>query len=306
MATLSSQSRTRRARARRTRMSVLTVIPIVAALALAACGSSSSGGSSSAGGSGGQSSSLPFKTVSNGTLTVAYSSAPPDFLKSSGSDQITGLIPDILASFSKKYGVQIKYQEYSFAAAITAVQTGRADLGASAYYTPARAKYLYFPSPYDLSGTYLVTKKGSGYTGVNDLKGKKVGVAAGFEQAKYMQASLGNDNVPQFQSDPSAIQAVKSGRVYGFVSGADLVYAASKDPSLETFAFKAGDLGFPAELVNENVNMFVSCKNIPLGQAIDTNLDTLRSSGQLEAMVTKYLSKLVVINDKITHPNACS
>lgn len=291
---------------------LLSMVAASVAVILAACGSGSgdAGTSGSEGSgkpaSGSSSPAVPFPTVSGGELTVAYSQAPPDFLKDSGSEEVTGTVPSILDEFAKKNKIKIKYTEYSFAGALTAVQTGRADLGASAYFTEERAKYLYFPAPYNASGTYLITKKGAGYAGVDSLKGKKMGVATGFEQVKYMQKALGNKNVLQFASDPAAIQAVKTGRIYGFVSGVDLIYLAARDDSVESFAFKAGELGFPQSLIDQYSNMYVSCKNKPLGKALNETIAELRASGQLAQIVEEHLNDLAVVKEQKEWPDMCS
>jgi polar amino acid transport system substrate-binding protein len=289
----------------RLRRSVVVVgFAIITAVAIAACGGSSSG-SGGSGGGGNASAKAPFKLVSPGTLTVAASATPPDFIVSP-TGQVSGIVADILTRFADKYGLKTKYDIYSFSAALTAVEGGRADVGGAIYYTTQRAKALLYTSPYAHDGSYMVLPKSAGYTGPSWLQGKTVGVAAGYAQVPYIQKALGSDHVLQFSNDQTGVEAVKTGRTAAYVTGGEVTYYTRGDNSLKYVTFKTGQLDQPASVTTQTDNMFVKCGNTALANAIDNEMQTLRANGQMKQIFAKYNETSTYYAQKLVRKSLCA
>jgi polar amino acid transport system substrate-binding protein len=297
---------------RRPRPTAVAAVGVLTAgaLALAGCGGSShsgSGGSSGSSGSGsgsGSAAKAPFTTVSKGQLTVAASATPPDFIVSP-TGGITGIVPDILTKFAAKYGLKLKYQVYSFSAALTAVEGGHADVGGAIYYTVPRAKALTYTAPYAHDGSYMVLPSSSGYTGPSWLNGKTVGVAAGYAQVPYIQKALGGNHVLQFPNDQAGVEAVKTGRTAGYITGGEATYYIRGDKSLKSITFKAGQLDQPSSVTTQNDNMFTSCHNPKLAAAIDKQMSAMRANGQMKQIFAKYNQTNIMYTTNVVRKQLC-
>lgn len=245
-----------------------------------------------------------FRLVTPGTLTVATSATPPSFIiKPDGTT--SGIVPTMLKGFAKKHDLKIVFQNYSFSGMLTAVESGRADVGGAIYYTKQRAKALLYVQPYGRDGSFLVIKKSNAYSSPASLKGKKVAVAAGYAQVPYVVKALGDKNVIQVPNDQIGVEAVKTGRAYGYVTGGEVSWYAHGDPSLKVIKFNKGDLGQPASITSTTDNMFVGCGHGELKKALDDYVNKLRQSGKLAKLLTKYHEQHSILNTEVQRPNLC-
>ncbi|HLH64768.1 MAG TPA: ABC transporter substrate-binding protein [Solirubrobacteraceae bacterium] len=303
----------------RGRRLVFAAAALGAAAMIAACGSSgssssaaaSASASSSAASSGAASTaaassaspSASFHLVHPGTLTVAVNATPPDFVISP-SGSVSGIVMSILHTFAAAHHLKVATQIYSFSGALTAVESGRADVTGAFYYTPTRAKAVRYARPYAVDGSYIAVQRSTPYTGPASMKGKSVGVAAGYAQVPYLQQYLGDSHVVQFASDPSGIEALKTGRVAGYVSANDLLYYARQDPSLKVIQLTAGTFDQPASVTDQTDNIFASCHNQALADAISATIEQMWKSGALKALLAKY-GEAATFPPNETQPNLC-
>lgn len=262
------------------------------------------GGISTAFGASGVSDSSNFRLVKPETLSVATSATPPSFIiKLDGTT--TGIVPTILREFAAQHNLKIAFQTYSFSGMLTAVESGRADVGGAIYYTTQRAKAVLYVQPYGADGSFLLIKKSSPYSSVSSLKGKKVAVAAGYAQVPYVLKAVGDQNTIQVSSDQIGVETVKTGRAYGYVTGGEVSWYAHGDPTLRIIKFKAGELGQPASITSTTDNMFVDCGNEGLKKALDEYVNQLRSSGRLAELLKKYHEEDSILNTPAHRPNLC-
>ena len=91
-----------------------------------------------------------YKLVKEGTLTMATNAYFPPYEYYDGQD-IIGIDADIAKAIADKMGLELKIEDMEFDSIITAVSTGKADLGlAGMTVTPDRQKNV------DFSDTYAV------------------------------------------------------------------------------------------------------------------------------------------------------
>lgn len=245
-----------------------------------------------------------FKLAHKGTLTVAASATPPDFVISP-TGKVTGIVATVLKTFAKAHHLKVTFDKYSFSGSLTAVESGRADITGAFYYTKTRAKAVFYTYPYTVDGSFLVYLNTTKYKKPSTFLGKTVGVAAGYAQVPYMQKYLGTSHVVQFTADPAGIEAVKTGRVAGFISGNTVLWYARTDKALKVVRLKPGTFDQPATVTNQSDNMMVSCHNVGLAKAVDATMKQMVKNGKLKKVIDKYGYGITYTGRLVSHPNLC-
>jgi polar amino acid transport system substrate-binding protein len=192
--------------------------PSSAASSPVAAASSASGGSSDS-----AASLVPAAIKSKGTLTVATDAtyAPNEFIKP-GTSTIIGLDPDLAVALGKQLGLKLNLVNASFDTIIPGMQSGKYDMGLSAYTdTKAREKVVDFVVYYQTGESFFVKSSDTAtYAGLESLCGKKVSVETGTteqadaqaQSAKCTAAGKPKVEVLSFADQNAANLAVSSGR----------------------------------------------------------------------------------------------
>lgn len=186
--------------------------------------SAGSAGSSAPGGSADSPASLvPAAIKSKGTLTVATDAtyAPNEFIKP-GSSTIVGLDPDLAVALGKQLGLKLNLVNAKFDTIIPGLQSGKYDMGLSAYTdTKAREKVVDFVVYYQTGESFFVkSSETATYAGLESLCGKKVSVENGTteqsdaegQSTKCTAAGKAKVEVLSFADQNAANLAVSSGR----------------------------------------------------------------------------------------------
>jgi polar amino acid transport system substrate-binding protein len=245
-----------------------------------------------------------YKLAHPGTLTVAASSTPPDFILAA-TGKISGVQPDSLRTFAREHHLKIVFDRYSFSGSLTAVESGRADITGGFYYTKTRAKAVFYTYMTSKTGSYLVYLKSTTYKNPSTFLGKNVGVAAGYAQVPYLTKYLGSSHVLQFTADPAGIEAVKTGRVVGFVSGSTVLWFLRGDKTLKAVRLKQGTFDQPKTVTTVTSGMLVSCRNKALGEAVDVTLKKMWQDGSLKKIQSGYGFASVFPPKLVSKPNLC-
>ncbi|HEX4816881.1 MAG TPA: ABC transporter substrate-binding protein [Nonomuraea sp.] len=118
-------------------------------------------------------------TVKSGTITVAITAYMPYDGYEGG--KLTGLDGDIINKIAGELGYKVDVQVMDFAGMLTAVQTNRVDMGASAvFWKPDRAATGLFTDPPYYSPMALAVADGNTYTKASQLEGKDIGTVTGY------------------------------------------------------------------------------------------------------------------------------
>jgi len=234
---------------------------------VAACSSSSSTTSSTSPASTASS----IKTISPGVITIAtYGSDPPLITVGPGANQLGGLSGDWINAFAAESGLKVKLFQTTFASTLTAVQQGKADIGAPVYYTSARAQLYYYTYPVDVESLVVFTKSSFHYTGPSSLLGHKVGSVTGYVWTPYFQKFFGSDLLV-YPTAKDAQTAFVNGQIDAYLD-ADLNYFSppmSLSPTISVHAVSGGDFGVPADLVSSQSYWIVRCNEQGLANALD-------------------------------------
>lgn len=273
-------------RGRRLRLFAYGAAGIALAATLAACSSGGSGSSSA--GSSGSASAASFSTISKGVLTISPYSPSPPALTIEGNT-LGGLMGDIITGFAKQNHLTLDVTQTTFASSLLDVQQGRSDMTPFIYYTPERAKTVYYTSSQFVLPVAAITKSGFKYTGPDSLQGKPVAATLGEVWGPYLQKVYGG-NVKLYQTDTEAAQSLVTGQSDVYINSALQLYNAplNADPGGYTAnLIKTGQIGMPASVITNTAYNVVSCQDKGLAAAFDTYMDSLATSGQLAALYKK-------------------
>ncbi len=154
-------------------------------------------------------------------------SFPPMGFRDDGN-QIVGYDIDLAKEVAKRLGLQLSPQPIDWNAKEQELNTGKIDCIWNGFtITDERAKAMAFTKPYLKNAQVVVVKKGSGYTTLASLKGKKVGLQAGssaagaLDAAKDFKASL--KQVVEFKDNLTALMDLEARGVDAVVM--DLILA---------------------------------------------------------------------------------
>ena len=112
-------------------------------------------------------------------------------------------------------GIPVELTPLTPPARIPALQSGKVDfLVASLSPTPGRALTVDFTSPYNAFKMAVMAKKGSPVSGVDDLKGKTIGVNRGSSQeAALERMAIPGLQIKRFEDDSISVRALVAGQV---------------------------------------------------------------------------------------------
>ena len=226
-------------------------------------------------------SSVAGKTYVIGTDTTF---APFEF-RDAGGD-LTGIDMDIIRTIAKNQGFSVEIKSLGFNAALQALSSNQVDgVIAGMSITEPRKQIYDFSDPYFESGVQMaVAKNNTDIKGYEDLKGKTVTAKTGSEGETFAKSIAGKYGFTVKSLDQSATmyELVKSGNAVAvFDDYPVLAYGISQNNGLKsvTEKEKGGSYGFA---VNKG-------RNPELLKAFNTGLADLKSSGEYQKILDKYL-----------------
>jgi polar amino acid transport system substrate-binding protein len=228
-----------------------------------------------------------FSTVNKGSLTVAtYEFAPHSLLN--GND-ISGIEGELLKEVAARECLTLKLQTSGgAAAAVPAVQTGRADLAAGDWWrTKARAEIVSLSDPLYLDQGALVSTKG--YKTIADLEGHTFGSVVGNLWNDQFTQVFG-DKFKVYQDGESAFSDLAAGRVDAIIDSVGATTARLKDAPIQGAQIVPlqYDPRIPVTKNPGQVNWPTSKKNPDLTTAINAQIEAMHADGTIEKMLEKY------------------
>ena len=151
------------------------------------------------------------KTVKEGVLTMATNATFPPYEYYEGNE-IIGIDVDIADAIAKKLGLELKIEDMEFNSIIIAVTQGKADIGlAGMTVMEERLDAVNFSDSYATGIQAIIVAKDSDIQGVDDLKGKKIGVQLMTTGDIYATDDFGKENVEAYNKGADAVMALKQG-----------------------------------------------------------------------------------------------
>lgn len=260
------------------RTPALLALSVLTAGSLAACGSDSTAESPSD-----CTPAHTFDTISAGKLTVSAPEFPP-FATVSGTDG-EGIDADIVAAIAELECLEVTYESTTYAAAIPAVQSGRADLAIGDYYrTAARAEVvaltdaIYFDQMAVISADGLDTISGT--------EDRKVGTVDGYLWLEDMQTILG-DNLSVYPSNVEMKADLEAGRIDVGLDSYAVAAISFEGTDFETLVVQPDDR-VAASLEPAQTTLPHTKDNAALTEALNADIATLREDGTLAEIFTTW------------------
>ncbi|MDN5313245.1 basic amino acid ABC transporter substrate-binding protein [Biomaibacter acetigenes] len=224
------------------------------------------------------------KIKNSGKLVMATSADYPPYEFhdiSGGKDEITGFDVDIARAIAKELGVQLEIKDMAFDGVLPALLAKKVDIAIAAFtITEERKKSVNFSEPYLDGGQQIVTYKGSGIKGKEDLKGKTIGVqlsTTGEAEAKKIEGA----KLKQFDRVDAVMLDLMNKRVDAAIVGSVVADAYLK---LNPDKFeKAGD-----KLNSEQNGIPVRKEDTKLLEVVNKVLKDLKDSGEYDKLVQKW------------------
>ena len=222
-----------------------------------------------------------YKLATEGTLTMATNAYFPPYEYYDGQDVI-GIDADIAQAIADKMGLKLKIEDMEFDSIITAVSTGKADLGlAGMTVTPDRQKNVDFSDSYATGIQSVIVKEDSTITKLDDLKGKKIGVQLSTTGDIYATDEFGKDAVSQYNKGNDAVMALTKGQIDAVI--------IDNDPAKSYVAANEGLKILDTEYATENYAACIAKDNTGLTKAVNQALAELKDDGTLQKIVDKYI-----------------
>lgn len=222
-----------------------------------------------------------YKLATEGTLTMATNAQFPPYEYYDGDDVI-GIDADIAKAIADKMGLKLKIEDMEFDSIITAVSTGKADLGlAGMTVDPERQKNIDFSDSYATGVQVIIVKEDSTIAKPDDLKGKKIGVQLATTGDQYATNDYGKDSVVQYNKGSDAVMALTQGQVDAVI--------IDNEPAKSYVAANKGLKILDTEYVTENYAACIAKDNTGLTKAVNKALAELKADGTLQKIVDKYI-----------------
>lgn len=222
-----------------------------------------------------------YKLATDGTLTMATNAYFPPYEYYDGQDVI-GIDVDIAQAIADKLGLKLKIEDMEFDSIITAVSTGKADLGlAGMTVTPDRQKNVDFSDSYATGIQSVIVKEDSTIAKIDDLKGKKIGVQLSTTGDIYATDDFGKDSVVQYNKGNDAVMALTQGQVDAVI--------IDNEPAKSYVAANKGLKILDTEYATENYAACIAKDNTGLTKAVNKALAELKADGTLQKIVDKYI-----------------
>lgn len=222
-----------------------------------------------------------YKLATDGTLTMATNAYFPPYEYYDGQDVI-GIDADIAQAIADKLGLKLKIEDMEFDSIITAVSTGKADLGlAGMTVTPDRQKNVDFSDSYATGIQSVIVKEDSTIAKIDDLKGKKIGVQLSTTGDIYATDDFGKDSVVQYNKGNDAVMALTQGQVDAVI--------IDNEPAKSYVAANKGLKILDTEYATENYAACIAKDNAGLTKAVNKALAELKADGTLQKIVDKYI-----------------
>lgn len=271
---------------------LLSVMMVAALFVLAGCGNNNAANNTATNGNaaaGETTSEAIAKIKERGKLLVGVKYDTKLFgLKDPGSGEVEGFDIDISKAIAKHIlGDEnaIELKEVTSKTRIPMLNNGEIDMVvATMTITEERKKEVDFSDVYFQAGQSLLVKKGSPITGIQDVtKDTKVLGSKGATSIKNIKEKVPGITVLEFDNYQDAFSALKAGQGDALTTDDSILYGmAAQDPGYEVVGEPFSD---------EPYGIAVQKGNTDVVQAVNDTLAELKTSGDYDAIYTKWIGK---------------
>ncbi len=201
------------------------------------------------------------------------------------NEQAVGIDVEIIQAICDKLGYTMELNDMEFGSIITAVASGKIDVGFGAItITEERAKSVHFTTSYSTGIQSIIVKEDSPIASVDDLHGDKIkiGVQQDTTGDIYATGDFGEDHIARFNKGADAVQALLTGKCDAVIidnSPAETFVAQNKGLKILPTVYAEEEYGFELSYDNEE-----------LYNEVNGALEELLKDGTVQKIVDKYIS----------------
>lgn len=215
-------------------------------------------------------------------LTMATNAAFPPY-EYYESERIVGIDAEIAEAIAKKLDMELKIEDMEFGSILTAVQTGKVDMGmAGMTITEDRLVNVNFSTPYTTASQVIIVTEDSAIAGVDDLADKSIGVQESTTGDIYISDEFPDADIQRYSKGVEAVQALIQSKVSAVVIDSEPAKVFAKQ--------NQGLKILPEAYTTEEYAIAVSKKNEDLLKKINTALAELTEDGTIQRIIDKYIS----------------
>ena len=206
---------------------------------------------------------------------------PPYEYKDGG--KFMGIDVECAKLIGEKLGVEVEILDIAFDSLIPTVMSGKADFAmAGMTVTEDRKESVDFTHTYQKAVQAIVVPIDSTISSANSLEGKKIGVQTGTTGDIYCSGDFGDAAVERYSKIIDGFQAMKSGKIDAVVVDDQVASAIVEQDST---AFKILETAY----AEEEYAIAVKKGNTDLLNKLNSVIDEIKSNGELQAIVSKYI-----------------
>ena len=226
----------------------------------------------------------PSALAADKVLKVATNVAFPPY-EYYEDEKAVGIDVDIMQAICDKLGYEMELSDMEFGSIITAVATGKVDVGFGAItITEERAKSVNFTTSYSTGIQSIIVKEDSPITSVDDLHGDKIkiGVQQDTTGDIYATGDFGEDHIARFNKGADAVQALITGKCNAVIidnSPAETFVSQNKGLKILPTVYAEEDYGF--ELNKDAKELY---------EEFNGALEELLEDGTVQKIIDKYIS----------------
>ncbi|GIX07321.1 MAG: basic amino acid ABC transporter substrate-binding protein [Candidatus Poribacteria bacterium] len=196
--------------------------------------------------------------------------------------QIVGFDIDLMREIGKRAGFEVEFVHQPFVGGLAGIESGQYDAMISAMtITEDRKKTFLFSDPYYDAGQIIAVREDQrGITGLEDLRGRKIGVQRGTTGALLAQTVPGAA-VLEYDTIDLAFLALRNGTVDAVIND---------EPTSRTIARTKGGfrlVGVP--LTNEQYGIAFRKDRADLAERVNRALAELKADGTLRRLHQKWI-----------------
>jgi len=224
--------------------------------------------------------------IASGKIRIGVNSAAPPFSFIGTSGKVDGYDVEVGRKIAEFLGVEAEFVAYPTAGRIPALESDKIDIAiATLTPTPARAKVVMFTIPYVTFGSSIISAKDSAINSLEDLAGKKVGVARGTPQeVKLTDEGPKGMDIARFDDDAITMQALVAGQVDAIAVPDTIFIEFAKSRPGHSFDFKFS-------LQNFFMSVAVRKDAFELQQWLNTVISFMKVTGDLTQLYEKWVGK---------------
>ena len=218
------------------------------------------------------------------TIKVATNVAFPPY-EYYEDEKAVGIDVDIMQAICDKLGYEMELSDMEFGSIITAVASGKIDVGFGAItITEERAKSVHFTTSYSTGIQSIIVKEDSPIASVDDLHGDKIkiGVQQDTTGDIYATGDFGEDHMARFNKGADAVQALLTGKCNAVIidnSPAETFVSQNKGLKILPTVYAEEEYGFELNYDNEE-----------LYNEVNGALEELLKDGTVQKIVDKYIN----------------